>query len=335
MRMPGRRAILLTLTLILLGVGGFFLSSITGGPSTGGTGPKPQAAAPSSMPIPSYRHVFLVVMENLPYKEALAQPTIAALARNYGQATQYFALAHPSLPNYLALASGSTWGITSDCWFCYVKGASLASQLQGAHLSWGAYMEGLPSPCWMGPYWPFTGYAGKHDPFRYFGNVRGSPSLCKGIRPLSTLDSLLSGPAEGVPRFSWITPNLCHDGHNCRPQVAAAWLASFVQKVTRSPAWKSGGILFITWDEGAGADTRGLGRNGKVGPGVGGGHVLTLVIAPHIAKGTRVATPYSHYSLLATIERILGLPYLGLAGTVQGPPMTGFWQARGPALAHR
>jgi phospholipase C len=277
-----------------------------------------QSAAPSATPsttpsatptvstggLPAFQHVFVVVMENLGYSAAMATPSLAGLAHRYAFAASYDAVAHPSLPNYLALASGGTWGVTSDCTACYRSEPNLASQLEAAGIAWGAYMEGLPSSCDLTAYDLLTDYAGKHDPFRYFTDVRSSEALCAHIQPLASLD------LANAPRFAWITPNLCHDGHDCPASQAGAWLDGLVAQVTASPSWKAGGVLFVTWDEGS--DNAG-----------GGGHVLTLVIAPGLPAGERISVPYSHYSLLHTIEQGLGLPPLGQAA--QAPTLSAFW----------
>ncbi len=266
-------------------------------------------AAAGASGLPPFRHIFLVVMENLGYAAAMATPGLAQLAHRYASATNYDAVAHPSLPNYLALASGGTWGVTSDCFSCYQNERNLGSQLSAAGIAWGAYMEGLPSACDLTPYYLPANYAGKHDPFRYFTDIRDSRSLCAHIQPLTALH--LASP----PAFAWITPNLCHDGHNCPPTQAAAWLDGFVAKVTASAAWRDGGVLFVTWDEGNGGDTRG-----------GGGHILTLVIAPGLPAGERIAQPFNHYALLHTVEAALGVPPLGAAA--RAPVMSAFWTAK-------
>lgn len=308
-------------TLIALAAAALLFATACGRATPGGGAipAPPGPAVPPPTPaaargaVPHFSHVFLIVMENLGFAQAVRLPFIAALMHRYGYASDYYAVAHPSLPNYLALASGHTW-VGSDCLFCYVSADNLGAQAAAAGVSWGAYMEGLPAPCWLGPLAGYAGYAGKHDPFRYFRDVRGSPALCARIRPLTELLPLLpvAVAAAQVPRLVWITPNLCHDMHNCAPPTGDAWLRSFVPQILASSAWRRGGVLFVTWDEGQG------------GAG-GGGRVLTLVLYPGMAAGTRVAVRYSHYSLLATIEDGLGLPLLGHAATAT--PLAAFWPA--------
>ncbi len=283
----------------------------------------PGAPLPGSGGLPDFGHVFVIVMENMGATRASRLPYVRLLQRRFASATDYFAVAHPSLPNYLALTSGAAW-VHSDCWSCFVRAPNLGGELSAARIGWGAYMEGLPAPCWLGPLWPPGLYAGKHDPFRYYLDVRGSRALCLHIRPLSVLTQALPGPAAGIPRFVWVTPNLCHDGHDCPASFANAWLSAFVPRVLASPAWRQGGVLFITWDE-AGSGAQGCCAAG--GPaGGGGGRVLTLVIAPGLPQGLRVAVPYNHYALLRTIEQAWGLPLLGKSASPAVRPMTAFWR---------
>lgn len=245
-------------------------------------------------------------MENLSYDSALATPGFAALAHRYAYMSDYYAVAHPSLPNYLALVSGSTFGIASDCLACYVSGGELGSELSAAGISWGAFMQGVSRPCYLGT--SYGSYAAKHDPFRYFSRVRRSPRLCRHILPLGRFYADSGGGT--LPRFSFVTPNVCNDGHDCSPAHAASWLSGFVHHLVASPSWSAGDVLVVTWDEGGFADDRSVSPSGVVRTLGGGGHVLTLVIDPAIRPGTVLRAPLDHYGLLATVERWFGLGYL-------------------------
>jgi hypothetical protein len=130
-----------------------------------------------------------------------AAPYTAALARDHGLARNYFAVARPSLPNYLALTSGSTWGITDDDRHTLPR-EDLGHQLTAAHISWRAYMEGMGADCLSSA----GRYALKHDPFPYYGG-----ECPPNVVPLSRLQADLAGSA---PRFVWITPDLCDDTHD-------------------------------------------------------------------------------------------------------------------------
>jgi phosphatidylinositol-3-phosphatase len=224
-------------------------------------------------------------------------PYINRLAARSGVALQSYAVSHPSLPNYLALLAGSTFGITSDCTDCSVVAPNLASQLTAAHIGWRAYMEDMPTPCFAGA--SYGGYAKKHDPFMYFRNIATDPAACANVVPFARLNKDIASPA-GLPAFTWITPNLCHSGHDCSNASSDAWLAGLVPAVLKT--MRPGGILILTWDEG-------VGTQGCCGGGAGG-HVLTIVAGPGAKPKTTLNRPVDHYSVLKTIELIYGLKLL-------------------------
>jgi len=237
--------------------------------------------------------VFVIVMENTGLDRALQSQPIARLASASALATNYRAVARPSLPNYLALTSGSTWGIADNDYHA-LPTADLGTQLTTAGVSWRAYMEGMTKEagCMRSPY----PYALKHNPFAYYGGA--CPS---NVVPIEALDADLAGV---TPNFVWITPGLCHDGHDCAIDVAGAWLGGLVSRILSSDAWRAGVMLFIVWDEGDGGD----------------GNLVPLIVLTKEATATRIETQYDHYSLLATIEDIFGLPRLGAAATAR--PLT-------------
>jgi hypothetical protein len=245
----------------------------------------------------------VIVMENKEYGEVIgstAAPFINGLARRYALAQAMYAATHPSLPNYLALTSGSTFGIDTDCTACSVRGAtSLVDQLERAHISWSAYMEGLPYPCFTGA--AAGEYAKKHDPFVYYTRVVNNASWCARVVPLTELGA--DERAGTLPRFIWITPDLCHDMHDCSVATGDRFLSSLVPPLLRSLG--PHGVLFITWDEGT--SDSGCCRLAS------GGHVATIVAGPGAGRGARLNTPTDHYSVLGTVEDLLGLPRLRAA----------------------
>src|SRR2546427_7540137 len=172
--------------------------------------PSAKIVLPTASPATASQHVFVIVMENSSLATALRAPSISALASKYTLATNYRAVSSPSLPNYLALTSGSTWGITDDAYHVLPAGG-LGAQLTAAGVTWRAYMEGLTSAGCLGSPYP---YALKHNPFAYYGG-----SCPANVVPLDALDG---GPARDTPSFVWITPGLCHDGHDCAPAEAGA-----------------------------------------------------------------------------------------------------------------
>ena len=233
--------------------------------------------------MPDPTHVFVIVLENRSYSQVVGSGYIGQLAQQFGVAGNYHGVSHPSLPNYLALTSGSTHGITDDGWHQLPAGG-IGAQLTDAGVEWRAYMEGMTDGCFHSPY----PYALKHNPFPYYGGTCPTE-----VVPFSDFAKEMSG---NVPRFVWITPNLCNDGHDCSNSVVNSWLAETVPLILATHAWQDGGVLFITWDEGEDSANT----------------VLTLVIRrdPLIHRSD---VAYDHYSLLASIEDLLGLPRLGAA----------------------
>jgi hypothetical protein len=254
---------------------------------------------PASLPGGAPAHIAVIVMENEEYSSIIGSrqtPYINVLAHHYAQAQAMFATTHPSLPNYLGLTGGSTFGITSDCTDCRVGAVGLADQLRTARLSWKAYMENLPRPCFAGA--GAGGYAKKHDPFMYYTRVTRDRTQCARVVPLTELSA--DERAGSLPRFIWITPNLCHDMHDCDPVVGDAFLSRLVPPLIS--ALGRDGLLFVTWDEGATND--GCCRL------AGGGHIATIIAGRGARLAARLKTPTDQFSILQTIEDLLGLPRL-------------------------
>jgi phosphatidylinositol-3-phosphatase len=260
------------------------------------------APGPRGLPPSRSAHVVELVMENKEYGDVIGNrqaPYINALARRYGLATASFAVTHPSLPNYLALTSGSTHGIATDCTTCRVAGPDLAGQLEARRISWNAYMEDLPSPCFRGA--GARGYAKKHDPFAYFDDVVTSPARCRKIVPFSRLAVDLRDGT--LPTFSFVSPNLCDSTHDCGIGTGDRFLARLVPRLLRELG--PNGFLVLTWDEGS------SGRGCCGDPG--GGHIATIVAGPDVRRGGRDGLRVDHYGVLRTVEDALGLARLGAA----------------------
>jgi phosphatidylinositol-3-phosphatase len=256
---------------------------------------------PSGAPaaVPHFSHVFTIVLENRSATNVLdsAQaPYLNQLVARYGVADAYQGVAHPSQPNYLALFSGSTQGVTDDARHDLVA-PTIADQLEAAGRSWRIYAENVPTGCFTGlkadggPDGNGT-YARKHDPAISFTSISNSPTRCANIKPMSGFD-----PAAAD--YSFIVPNLCNDAHDCPLSTADDWLKNLVPRILESPAWKDGGVLFITFDEADGQDRQ-------------ANRVATLVVAPSVVPGTRSSVPHTHYSLLRTVQDGLGLDCLAL-----------------------
>ena len=278
----------------------------------------PVLAAPAPGTVPSFSHVFVIVMENHEYGSVIgspAAPYINSLAAGYGLATNYYGASHPSLPNYLALTSGSTFGIASDCTTCYVSATNIADQVEASGRSWKAYMENMPTPCYLGA--SFGTYAMKHDPFMYYNDIRNNAARCAAhVVPFTQFWGDMS--SGRVPNYVWITPNLCNDMHDCSVATGDAWLRSVVPTITGSAAFRDGGVLFITWDEGSTS----AGCCGDTW----GGHVATLVISPRAIGGFRSGVAENHYGLLRTIEDGFHLGHLGAAAWASNVPLREYFR---------
>jgi hypothetical protein len=221
---------------------------------------------------------------------------------------------------------------------------TLAGQFSAHHLSWRAYEQSMgadprreAATCAHPALGAVDGtevatptdqYATRHDPFVYFESIIDDRSYCAshvvGLGPLA--HDLAR--ASSTPNFAFITPDLCADGHDAtcantkRPGGYAginAFLATWVPRITRSPAFRRSGLLIVTFDESAGdssaccGEPTGPNTNTPGGNGPGGGRVGAVLVSPFIRPGTTTSIAYDHYSLLASIEDLFGLPHLGEA----------------------
>ena len=270
-------------------------SSTTPTVTAAGT-PKPTAIASGTAS--TIKHIFVVVMENHSYNQVWntsASPYITSLGNAYPRATNYTAITHPSLPNYLDLYGGSNYSITTDCSpssSCHINAKNLADNLNAKGLSWKGYMESMPSNCGLTT---SGNYAPKHDPFVYFDDIRTNTSRCDaGVVPFTALATDLKS-ASTTPNFAFITPNLCNDMHNCSVATGDAWLKSHLPAILNSPACiVDKCLLALTWDEDDGSQ---------------GNKVLTIFAGSGAKTGGVVsAKTYNHFSLLKTVEAIFGLP---------------------------
>jgi phospholipase C len=240
-------------------------------------------------------HVFVIMMENTSYSDLLSATNpnttfIQGLTKNYGLATNYYGVTHTSLPNYVAVTSGSTWGSNADdeaqADEGYFNHLNLVDQLEQAGVSWKGYMESMPSVGYTGDYGDCTNpsldpdctgndtgtalYVRKHNPFMQYPDVFGNPQRADNVVPLTQLSTDLQD--GNVPEFTWITPNICNDMHggatacpypNSPTDPAQAtlyqdgdtFLNTWVTAIMKSSAWTGNSAIFIMWDEGGYEDT--------------------------------------------------------------------------------
>jgi phosphatidylinositol-3-phosphatase len=252
--------------------------------------------------VPNFKHVVVIVFENKDEHQVMgsrAAPTFNAMARRYVRFTNYRGVSHPSLPNYIAMVSGGTQGITSDCTSCLVDAPNLADSLEHAGRTWKTYAEALPRPGFTGA-WAGR-YAKKHDPFVYFRDIASSPARRKRVVPFSRLGPDLRKSA--LPDFALVVPDMCNSMHDCPVRTGDRWLARVLPPLLKLPNT----LVFVTFDEGN-----------------AGNHIPAIALGTAVRRGTRSATPVDHYSLLRTIEDAWGLPLLGHSASAK--PITGIWR---------
>jgi hypothetical protein len=237
--------------------------------------------------------VAVVVLENHAPADVLRSGWLARAARHGGQATSAFGETHPSLGNYLALLSGSTLGVSDDD---VSRGPFAAPTVVGQftrrHVSWRAYLNGMPTPCFgRTDDQDVTGrYAKRHNPFLLFTEVTAHPGLCaKHVVPGGRLRPDLT---RGLPRFVWITPDLCQDMHDCPVSTGERWMAHTLPALIR--ALGPHGVLFVTADEGTDDEH-------------GGGRIPLVALGRGVRPGSVLRRVVDHRALLATVQDILGL----------------------------
>jgi phosphatidylinositol-3-phosphatase len=292
----------------------------------------------SSTGVPAFGHVYVIVMEEQSLSAiqgSASAPYLNSLIASYALATNYTAPDHPSLPNYLELTSGSPQGVVCDCapggtptcsltgsvcspilpsnCDCPQAAAHLGDEFDTAGIAWREYAEGMGAPCNIGGADGGANFAPSHVPFLYYDNVYTAPGRC--VQRVRDYGDFASDLASGSYAFSMISPDTCHDMQvictGTQVLQGDDWLSVNVPPILATPGFASGGhdVLLIVWEE-AGTD------------------VLTppvpLVVVSPLARATTTSAPYTHYSLLATIEDGLGVPRLGNSSGVA--PVSDVWK---------
>ena len=279
----------------LSAAGALLLGAVGCGGGTSSPTPSSTAATTTTTPTTAPKrspvaHVVWIVMENKGYEQVIGSPDapyINQMAGSSGLATGMTAVSHPSLPNYIAMTSGSTQGITDDAGpGAHPLGAeSIFGQTHG---DWHALQESMPTNCAQHN---SGDYAVRHNPAVYY-----TPLAVE----CASRDVPLGATPDVSAAFTFITPNLQNDTHDASVATGDAWLRGFVPRLLTTPEYRSGNtVVFLTWDENDGG---------------GDNHIATIVISPR-TRGVRDGTPFTHYSMLRTTEEILGLPLLGGAAT--------------------
>lgn len=232
--------------------------------------------------------VVVILMENLSYGSVVGNGSMPFLNKSLIPhsmlLTNYYAVAHPSLPNYDALTSGQMDGCGDGCPTNSFGQHDIFYELHGAGYSFASYNESMPTSCGQSTSYP---YAPKHNPEVYYTDVAGTVCNATDL-PLTSVNY------SGLPRFSFVSPNLINDIHDGTPAQGDAWLSAHVPKFQAA-----GATVIVVFDEGTSSDTAG-----------GGGHVFADISGAHVAAGTN-GTSYNHFGLLRGLLNYFGLGCLG------------------------
>ena len=268
-------------------------------------------AAPAEARTPRLHHAWVFVMENHSLHQILGNPKapfLNRIAHRYRVATRFYAPAHPSLPNYLAMISGSTHGCASDRCKGGFRGPTLARQLTARGHGWQGYFEGLPHRGYVGG--NKGGYIRHNNPFVYFKSVTSNRRQRRHLRPLRAFRRSLHSP----PALSYVVPNNAHNMHDGPIRAGDRWLERWVTRAMHSRGYRHGGVIFIVWDEGHND------RSGCCLPGVHGGRIPLFIISRHARLHHRLTHPRTTYSLLRSLESGFRLPHLGFAALTKPLP---------------
>jgi phosphatidylinositol-3-phosphatase len=268
------------------------VASAAGGPGRASASPGGSTAAGQAAGLPAPpAHTVIVVMENHAYGQVIGSPQapyLNGLARHGALFTDSRAITHPSEPNYLALFSGSTQGVSDDSCPHQFSAPSLGSELIAAGRTFAGYSEGLPaagsSACVSGE------YARKHVPWTNFRSVPAADS-----QPWA---SFPAGDYPRLPTVSFVIPDLCHDMHDCPVATGDIWLRAHLSGYA-SWAMTHGSLLIVTWDENDDSP----------------GNQIPTILAGQPVRPGRYGQPITHYSVLRTLEALYRLPLLGHAAT--------------------
>jgi len=293
-------AVVLVLALTLVGCGASNAPAGVGVQHPSQSGVAGSSASARVAQVPKPRHIVVVVLENHPYNAIIGNPQapyLNSLARSGALFTASYAVTHPSEPNYLALFSGSTHGVTSDQCPTTLHAPNLAADLLAAGQSFAGYSEGLPGAgsqvCQQGD------YARKHAPWTDFAGLPATVNL--------PFTRFAARGYQALPTVSFVIPNLRHDMHDCSVATGDAWLSAHISGYAKW-AMTHNSLLIVTFDEDDSSHAN---------------HIVTIFTGEQVIPG-RYGTPVNHYNVLRTIEQADGLPHRGQAANHY--PIVSIWR---------
>ena len=298
--------------------------------------PPPPPTPPGSQVGP-LDHVFMIYLENHGVKDIVGSrnaPYINGLINNYGYGDNYYAQAHPSLPNYYPILGGTDFGFNYNCALDCFDAPNLADNIEGAHKGWASYEQSMPEPCFTqsaGPYTP------GELPFLAFHDIVSNTARCRAhVLPLERMATDLAS-VQTTPNYVWWAADENHNmegpiniefilslltNHQYNIKAGDQFLADTLPTILNSPAFRTQrSAVFITWDEDYNNLSLGIGNEGN--------HVPMIVIpspSSGMHQGHIVAANYNnHYSLLRTIEESLQLTPRLTKNDKYAQPMNEYW----------
>jgi acid phosphatase len=257
-----------------------------------------------------FGHVFVVTEENTNYASVIgngAMPYLNGLAQQYGLATQYYGVTHPSIGNYFMLATGQI--ITNnDSYSTIVNVDNVVRELRASGKTWKSYAENIPSVGYIGP--DVRQYARRHNVFALLSDVASDSTQRKNLVPFTQFATDLRNGQ--LPAFSNIVPNVCNDAHDCSLATADTWLRTNIDPLIQSAIFRQDGLLIIVFDESGSDNTN------------GGGRIVWVAVSPKSKTAHQSPTLYKHQSTLRLILSGLGVSvFPGAAATA--PAMDEFF----------
>lgn len=254
--------------------------------------------------VPRLDHVIVVIMENHTYDQARALPYTASRIAAGTTFTDSRGITHPSQPNYIALWSGSTQGVTSDT--CTPPGApysteNLGHACEAAGLTWRTYSEDLPAPGSTVCTASSSKYARKHAPWTMFSNLAHSNE-----RPYT--DFAIDVAQGALPNLAFVVPNQCNDQHSCPLTTGDTWLSNNMPAMLQAVGPR--GLVVLTYDE----DDKSAGNQ-----------ILTVFSGAPVLVNHTSAQHVTHYTILRTLCDVLGVAPFAAAATET--PIADVWVA--------
>lgn len=238
------------------------------------------------------KKIFIIIFENEDYEKVLEQPIFKTFADRGVLFENYFAITHPSYPNYLALTSGNTWNLWSDKQVD-IDAVNIVDLLEQKGKTWKAYAEGYPGNCFLKK--SFGNYFRKHVPFLSYKNIQNNPNRCARI--VDEREFIKDFYAGTIPDYSFYVPDMIHDGHDSDMQTSAEWFENIFGRMLVDERFYKDLLLIVTFDE-----SRLLSLEN---------HIYTVFWGESVVSGLKTNVRYDHYDLLRTIEELFNLGTLG------------------------